>query len=76
MWNINDGDVITTSRKYKIRPGTLKCGEFALFDGLYPLRIIRYRLKRRWGKNVTDTIRRYYHEWKLQLGNGVFDLQS
>jgi len=69
-------DMINTAIKYNIGPGTLKCEAFALFDGLYPLRIIRYRLERRWRKNVTDTIRRYYHLWKLQPGNDVFDLQS
>jgi len=73
-YELYENDMISTAIKYNIRPGTLKCEAFALFDKLYPLRIIRYYLKRRWRKNVTDTVRRYYYEWKLQAGNELFDL--
>lgn len=55
-------------------PVCRECEAFALFDRLYPLKTIRYYLKRRWGRNVTNTIRRYYYDWKLQPGNENFDL--
>ena len=72
--DLYEQDMINTATKYNIRPGTLKCEAYALFDELYPLKTIRYYLKKRWGRNVTDTIRKYYHDWKLQPGNENFEL--
>jgi len=68
MWNINDDDVITTSRKYKIRPGTLKCAVFTYFDNGLDYLETRFKVRghprtRRY-KTFENTLRRYHSLWK------------
>ena len=70
MLDKEDERRIEISRKYGIRPGdTLKCDVFMLFEDGYSPAEVRYLL--RYFKEVydnpktfTDTIRRYYYQWK------------
>ena len=49
-YELYEQDMINTAIKYKIRPGTLKCEAYSLFDRLYPLQTVRFYFKRRWGE--------------------------
>ena len=59
---------IETSRKYGIRPGSLKCEAYSLFDAGYSLREARYLLRHyrnpRFPKRFASTLRKYYILWK------------
>ena len=68
MWGITDDDIIITSRKYEIRPGTLKCAAFAYFDKGLNYMETRYKLREhpraRRSKTFDNTIWRYYSLWE------------
>ena len=64
---LSDKDIISTSRKYNLRPGSLKCEVYALFDRGYSGAEVKYLLKGRSGsssKIFTRTIDRYRYSWK------------
>jgi hypothetical protein len=68
MKELNDLDLIETSRKYGVSPGSMKCQVFALFERGYSRSDIRYLLRNyrdpRNPATFPATIRRYYTLWK------------
>jgi hypothetical protein len=68
MWDINDDDIIITSRKYGIRPGTLKCAVFACFDKGLDYSEARFKVRGHPRacrcKTFNNTIRRYCSLWE------------
>lgn len=70
MLNKEDKRVIQISRKYNLTPeNTIKCEAFALFDEGYSPKEVRFILRFLKDtydkpKTFTDTIRRYYYDWK------------
>ena len=62
-------ETIEVDRKYGLRPGTLKCDIYKLFDKGYTPVEVRYLLQD--SKAVTNdplsrSIRRYYYYWKKE----------
>jgi hypothetical protein len=64
MISEEDKKEVEVARKYGIRPGTVKCQAFRLFDEGYKPMEVRYLLRRsantRHRRGFSHTIRRYY----------------
>jgi hypothetical protein len=62
-----DKKYIEVARKYKLRPGTMKCDVFWLFEKGYKPAEVKYIL-REFIVDAKDPLRRnivrYYHTWK------------
>ena len=68
MTAFRDQEAIETAHKYELRPGSLKCRCFFLFDKGYSRADVRY-LVRRFAdpsapERLTNTVRKYYNLWR------------
>ena len=67
MGIINNKEIIDTSRKYNLRPGSMKCKAFALFDKGNSGAEVKLLLRSQGNKNYkifTNTIDKYRYDWK------------
>ena len=62
-----DREHIETARKYNLRPGTMKCEAFVLFDQLYSVTEVKYLLrhyrKPSTPRSFDNNIKKYYFLW-------------
>lgn len=67
-----DKQLIATARKYGLDLNGLKCKVFALFDLGYSPKEVRYILRRYRNPDspitLSNTVRRYFHQWKKETG--------
>ena len=68
MIDAEDRKHIETARKYGLRPGTMKCKAFILFDQGYSMTEVKYLLRQyrrpKSGKSLDNSIKKYKFLWK------------
>ena len=67
MTTISNSIMIKTSRRYNLEPGSIKCTAFALFDGGYSRREVRFLLRSDYKcrRDIpSGNIRKYQYLWE------------
>ena len=70
MNHLSDSNLIETSRKYRLDPGSLKCKAFALFDQGYSTIEVGFLLRKyqdtRSPRSHRATVRKYRSLWNKE----------
>jgi len=75
MFKVDKDDIETIhiARKYRLTPGTVKCGIFMLFEQGFTPREVRFILRDlkidSEDRAFSNTISRYYYTWKHDQNN-------